>query len=284
MHKNYHEHVAMLASKAILYEVATSPKPGLVDRFNNGAHTDMDFFTFMASSSALNKGFMEIAQAADTYSGEAEHLLSLLRPIGLEMEKAMFAATDQVNTHKGIVFSLGILVAATIQVSKNELPTSDAVIAYVKRMTSGLTQELISSEEKKDKTSGEKIFKTYGLTGIRGEVESGFQTVQKYGLDVLKKSYYTLGNKNDLFIHVLFSLMTACEDSNIISRHEPETLYEVQAMAKDFIHSGGMKQQNSIEQVKELDRIFTERNISPGGSADLLAVTIFFGLVENLIS
>jgi len=78
--------------------------------------------------------------------------------------------------------------------------------------------------------------------------------------------------------------MTACEDSNIISRHEPETLFEVQAMAKQFVESGGMHQKRSKDKVEEMDLLFTQRNISPGGSADLLAVTIFFGLIENIIS
>ncbi len=283
MHTKYHEHVAMLASKSVLYEVTASPKPGLVDRNNNGAHTDMDFFTFMASSSALNKGFLEIAQVTNAFEGAPHELLKLLRPIGIMMEEAMFEATSGVNTHKGIIFSLGLLVAATVEVSKREVPSATVVAAYVKTMTVGLTKELKNDDRDAQMTNGEKIFQTYGYTGIRGEVEAGFPTVMNFGLDALKESYYTLGCKNKSFIHTLFRLMTVCEDSNIISRHNPETLTEVQEVAKNFLESGGMYQENCIQQVEELDKRFTAAYISPGGSADLLAVSIFFGLIENII-
>jgi len=283
MHTKYHEHIAMLASKAVLYEVTASPKPGLVDRYNNGAHTDMDFFTFMASSSALNRGFLEIAQVAKEFVGQPFELLNRLRPIGIMMEEAMFEATSGVNTHKGIIFSLGLLVAATVEVSKRETPSAEVVATYVKTMTVGLTEELKNDDKDAQMTNGEKIFQTYGYTGIRGEVEAGFPTVMNFGLDALKKSYYTLGCKNKSFIQTLFRLMTVCEDSNIISRHNPETLNEVQEVAKNFLESGGMYQENCIQQVEELDKRFTEAYISPGGSADLLAVSIFFGLIENII-
>lgn len=274
--------IAEMATKAILYEVSTTPKPGLVDRINSGAHDDMDFFTFMASSSAISQGFYEIAEVAYEYNGSPNNLLKLLRPIGMAMEKKMFHATDKINTHKGIIFSLGILTASAVQVSKMSTLTIDNTIDYVKEMTEGLSSEL-TFESNQMTTHGERSFKTYGLKGIRGEVEMGFPTVMKFGLDALKNSYYTLEYKNDLFIQVLFSLMTVCEDSNIIARHDPETLYEVQALAKNFIESGGMAQEHAKDILNTLDQEFIKRNISPGGAADLLAVTIFLGLIENII-
>lgn len=274
--------IAEKAVRAILYEVTTSPKPGLVDRFNNGAHSDMDFFTFMASSSAISNGFYEIAEFASKYKGKPEDLLVHLRPIGIEMEKLMFRATNKVNTHKGIVFSLGILTAAAVKVSEQEELTTARIIEYCKRMTGGLTLELSHDDGGPD-THGKKTFKSYGTLGIRGEVEKGFPTVVKFGLDALKKTYYTLECKNDLFLQVLFTLMSVCEDSNILSRHDPETLEEVQVVAKNFIESGGMNQKDVHKKIKELDDVFIKRHISPGGSADLLAVTIFFGLIENII-
>lgn len=287
MEKTFSTHIASLALKSVLYEVSTSPKPGLVDRFTSGAHTDMDFFTFMSSSSALSKGFHDICDYSRGFKGRPAELLDGIRPIGIEMEKSMFKATEGVNTHKGIVFSLGLVVAAAVQVNKKETCTPEAIAEYVKVMTEGLTQELTQRKNHEILTqlsNGEKIYETYGFKGIRGEVEAGFPTVLKTGLDALRNSYYTFDCKNKLFIQTLFVLMTVCEDSNIISRHDPETLFEVQAMAKDFIESGGMHQGDGLTQVEEMNRLFTQRHISPGGSADLLAVTIFFGLLENIIS
>lgn len=284
MEKKYYEHVAAYAIRAVLYEVTTSPKPGLVDRYTNGAHSDMDIFTFMSSSSAISKGFLDIGEFTENYSGEVEGLLQGLRPIGMEIEAAMFEATQGVNTHKGIVFSLGLFIAAAVQVNKLKKPTAENISDYIKKMTVGLSRELINNGGAVGITHGKEIFNSYGFKGIRGEAEDGFPTVLKYGLDALKKSYYTLPSKNDLFVQTLFSIMTVCEDSNIVSRHKPETLYEVQAIAKKFLESGGMKQENAKKIVETMDEDFTKRNISPGGAADLLAVTIFLALIENIIT
>lgn len=277
-----HKRIAEMATRAILYEVTTSPKPGLVDRHNSGAHNDMDFFTFMASSAAISSGFYEIAEKAYNHTGSPVELMKEIRPIGIKMEKNMFDSTDQINTHKGIIFSLGILTAASVASGRKEDLETGKIIEYSRKMTLGITDELRKCQAI-EKSNGEKTFSQYGTLGIRGEVEKGFPTVVNFGLDVLKNSYYTLDYKNEIFLQVLFSLMSACEDSNILSRHNLETLKEVQDTAKNFLEAGGMEQENAHEIVSKLDQEFISRNISPGGSADLLAVTIFFGLIENII-
>lgn len=287
MNKLYSNYLAESATKAVLFEVSTSPKPGLVDRHNNGAHKDMDFFTFMSSSSAISGGFLKIAEASERFDGiNKNELLNIIRPIGIEMEKSMFKATNGVNTHKGIIFSLGIICAAAAQIGKKNNYNkiyAEEISEYTMMMTEGLTKELETSRFSSSITKGEEIYHKYGIKGIRGEVESGFQSVLKSGLDELRNSYYTFNCKNDLFIQMLFRIMSVCEDSNIISRHVPETLYEVQEIAKDFIESGGMNNEDGIIRVKSLDQLFISRNISPGGSADLLAVSILLGILEKII-
>jgi len=277
-----HKKIAEMANKAILYEVTTTPKPGLVDRDNSGAHSDMDYFTFMASSAAISKGFYDIAKLSEEFTGPPKELLNIIRPVGISMEDNMFLATDKVNTHKGIIFSLGLCVASAVQCHKSECLNASEIMTYIKKMMLGISGEL-KNPTSIEMTNGEQIYRKYGLKGIRGEAEAGYPTVLKSGLDVLKNSYYTLDCKNELFIQVLFSLMSTCEDSNIVSRHNPETLYKVQDMAKKFLDSGGMYQENVYDILRGLDQEFIRDNISPGGSADLLAVTLFLGLIENII-
>lgn len=284
MEMMYYEQLAAYATRAVLYEVTTSPKPGLVDRYTNGAHDDMDIFTFMSSTSALTKGFSEIGECAHNFNGSGEALFQDLRPIGMAMESSMFKATHGVNTHKGIIFSLSLSIAAAVQVNKVSQPTAEKISEYIKSMTRGVSKELHENGETAEMTHGKEIYKSYGFKGIRGEAEDGFPTVMNYGLETLRIAKDTLSNKNDVFIETLFSIMTVCEDSNIISRHAPETLYEIQLVAKNFLDSGGMSQKNAIEMIEKMDCDFTERNISPGGSADLLVITIFLGLVESLIT
>ena len=277
-----HKKIASLINKAILYEVSTTPKPGLVDRDNSGAHTDMDYYTFISSATSISDGFYEIAALSNQFEGLPKDLFRAIRPIGIQMEKDMFEATNGINTHKGIIFSMGILCAASVQVALNHSLNAEKVIAFTKQMTCGVTSEL-KDVKTSEMTNGERLYKQYGIKGIRGEVEAGFPSVLNFGLDALKNSYYTFQCKNDLFVQALFALMTNVEDSNILSRHDPETLYEVQGMAKNFLESGGMTQEDANHQVKALDDLFIKRNISPGGSADLLAVTLYLGLIENII-
>ncbi|MCH4890679.1 triphosphoribosyl-dephospho-CoA synthase CitG [Acidaminobacter sp. JC074] len=277
-----HRKIASLVNKAILYEVTTTPKPGLVDRNNSGAHKDMDYYTFISSACAIAGGFYEIAEVSYEFDGKPKDLLGRIRPIGKQMETDMFEATCGINTHKGIIFSLGILCAASVQVQKKESLNAENIIEYSKKMTLGITDEL-KNDKSLGKTNGERLYKNYGFLGIRGEVEAGFPSVMKSGLDALRNSYYTLQCKNELFIQTLFQLMTCVEDSNVLSRHNLETLSEVQEIAKNFLDAGGMFDEDAISYVEEMDRQFIKRNISPGGSADLLAVTLFLGLIEKII-
>ena len=109
----YHEYLSYLAHKAMLYEVSASPKPGLVDRFSNGAHKDMDFFTFMSSSASLSQFFSHCALEGEKHlDSDLPNLFSSLRIPGISAEKKMFFATNNINTHKGAIFSIGTICAA----------------------------------------------------------------------------------------------------------------------------------------------------------------------------
>src|SRR4051812_47765287 len=113
MAEHWIQTISQKALLSLLYEVSASPKPGLVDRYNQGAHKDMDFFTFMASSAALSNYFNDCVAEGVKYSGQnPQELFFSLRSLGVDAEKSMFEATDNVNTHKGLIFSLGIICAA----------------------------------------------------------------------------------------------------------------------------------------------------------------------------
>lgn len=279
--------ISQKALLALLYEVSASPKPGLVDRFNQGAHKDMDFFTFMASSAALSNYFNDCVAEGVEYSGRIpQELFNALRSHGMKAEKAMFEATNNVNTHKGLIFSLGIICAAAsccMMESENKIVDTETICTKVSLMTQGLClRELTFLNKSESLTYGEKLYQKYGLKGIRGEVESGFQTVRNYSLPELRKlkSLGTL-HQNDILIQTLLHLMAVNEDSNIVARHDLETLEFVHLYAGRVLDSGGVFTQEGMQMVNEMDREFIRKNISPGGSADLLAVTIMFDLLSK---
>ncbi|WP_257984331.1 triphosphoribosyl-dephospho-CoA synthase CitG [Neobacillus cucumis] len=277
--------ISQKALRALLYEVSASPKPGLVDRFNKGAHTDMDFFTFIDSSSALSNYFSYCVVEGVKYSGKnPEELFQALRGLGINAEKVMFEATDGVNTHKGLIFSLGVIcAAASCSMMENESKNMDIEIICekVSLMTKGLClRELTFLNKSKGLTYGEKLFLKYGLRGIRGEVESGFATVRNYSLPVIRKlkslkSFHI----NDILVQVLLHLMAVNEDTNIVARHDLKTLEYVQRYAQQVLDLGGTLTPQGMEMVFEMDKEFIGRNISPGGSADLLAVTVMLDLL-----
>lgn len=287
MKKNFCKYIGSVATRSMLYELAASPKPGLVDRNNSGAHHDMDFFTFLDSISVLGPYFELCALAGlDFKGGNYRRLLKKLRPLGIEAERDMFKATSGVNTHKGVVFSQGIIAsAAGVLHSDNKEINIFNIIEIVKEITWGVTGELEIKKEGSTLTYGERLFKKYGITGIRGEVEGGFPTVQEHSYPFLKELVSREGYKkagiNDIMVQTLLKLMAHTEDSNILGRAGKEGLEFVQSSAKEALDLGGMFTREGKSYIRELDSIFIRRNISPGGSADLLSVTFMLFLLEN---
>lgn len=272
------------AIKSLIYEVSATPKPGLVDRKNSGAHRDMDFYSFIDSSLALTDYFYQCAlTGTDFYDQDMRKLLEAIRPIGIKAEEKMFKATKGVNTHKGLIFSLGIIAAAAGYLYRKERKTQfyvDEITSLVKEICIGLTLELENLGQKKELTYGEKLYIKYSSKGIRGEVESGFETVRRYSLPLLKELKSQDVKLNDCLVQVLLSLMANTEDSNILGRHNMDVLEFVKVDARTALNIGGYLSPGGRRYVEGMDRYFIKKNISPGGSADLLAVTIMLYLLE----
>ncbi|MBQ7795748.1 MAG: triphosphoribosyl-dephospho-CoA synthase CitG [Lachnospiraceae bacterium] len=262
---------ASLACRALLYEVGTSPKPGLVDRFNNGSHKDMDIFTFMNSSSALWPYFeacVRIGQrTADQLPAET---FSLLRKEGQKAERTMFSATKGVNTHKGAIFSMGIVCGALGRLPRATWSQTEIILDECSAMTKGLVEKDFSSISANTAfTNGQKLYVNHGITGIRGQVEAGFPAVRNAGLPVLLAGVAEGKSLNDAGCAALLALMTTATDTNLIARSNMETYTEVMELVKDVLKQNPYPDQETLEW---LDSFFIEKNLSPGGSADLLAI------------
>ena len=282
-------HIASLAQRAILYEVSTTPKPGLVDRDNSGSHKDMDFFTFMASSSVLYRGFFQCALEGLYFDdADSTKLLNKIRAHGFECETSMFEATSGVNTHKGIIFSLGILSAIIGNLYKKygfqNFPM-EIICGEVKKVAKDLTsRDFKDIYSKKVLTHGEGLYKEFGYKGIRGEIENGFITIQENVVQIIRDSAINKQfSMNDLFLEIIVNIMAESEDTNVIIRGGIDGLKIVKSISRDFLKSGGMKQCGAKEKLESINEDFIKKNLSPGGSADLLAVSIFMGMIEGSI-
>ena len=272
--------VGQYLTQAILLEVSTHPKPGLVTRLSNGAHKDMSIFTFMMSSAVLSKAFNDLQDIGQAHRGTLAELFCKLRSYGVGAEAELLRVTKGVNTQRGILFAGGI-VSAVSGYAMNMGLSRDALLPMIKEMAAGLVAKELKNLDHAAMTAGEKLYYKYGITGIRGEVENGFPSVVNYGLPALEDAFDKGATINDALVHALISLMTVVEDSNVIWRTDYDTLLEVQRIAKNILSLGSVFTEKGRIAIAETERYFLQRRISPGGSADLLSVTITLYLLEH---
>jgi len=273
-----------LATKALLEEVGTTPKPGLVDRLHSGAHSDMDHATFVSSTFALKPFFGKMAAAGAGCDGSLETLFDTVRSLGIVAEQAMFAATGGVNTHKGLLFCAGILSSVSTYAKKTYARVdADLLCALVQEMTwKALDNDFATMKKKAHKSHGELLFANFGINGVRGEVQQGFPSVRTFSLPAYTQYLKQGKDPNLARIQTLLLLMSKVQDTNVLYRHGWGTLAYVQDKSKQILQCGGAFSKEGLGLLSELDNEFTKRRISPGGCADLLAVTILLhDLGEN---
>ena len=278
--------IASLAVQAILYEAACTPSPGLVSRVSSGAHSDMDYFTFLDSATALISPLILCARAGLS-SNSPKEIFRQIRQIGQLGERQMFHKTEGVNTHKGTLFLMGICCAAVGKALHSDASFS-SVQSIIQDMTEGLVETELSSRVRDMEntpasvlTHGERLFLTHKVEGIRGEVQRGLPTVFDFSLPFYKENHEL--SQNLRLVQTLLAIMQFSEDTNILHRHSFETLKEVQERAKQIISLGGVRTPAGIRAIEEMDEDFCRRKIGPGGSADLLGVTVFLHLLEGFM-
>lgn len=268
--------VGALAHEALIREVELTPKPGLVDRRNTGSHRDMDLQTFRRSAAAIAEWFpVFFRRGLADCAVPASHFLPLLRPEGIACENAMFRVTQGVNTHKGGIFSMGLLCAAAGRLHGRGEPVDHALLCEeVAQICASLVDHELKGRSEAT-TAGEHLFRKHGLTGARGEVASGFATVREQSLPVFEQTRDRHDCEERALHAALLQLLAHNRDTNIVSRGGMEGLAFVQAEARRVLSEGGVTLPDYLERMAELDDALIARNLSPGGSADLLAVTWF---------
>lgn len=251
--------VADLAERALRLELDTTPKPGLVDRQDNGAHKDMDYALMSKSISALRPYLTRLAVESAKDIDPAK-----IKEIGIEAEKAMLKATGGVNTHKGALFCIGLSVAAASCLACS----TGAVDAYsFKELVSRAASEIPSARG----THGAEAKRSFKAVGALENARAAYPELFADWLP------YYLSLEGDPFrCHkTLLHIMTTLDDTNILHRRGAEGLAHAEAEAarllEDFSESG----------LSSLNKDFIRENISPGGSADMLSLTIFINSIIN---
>ncbi len=266
------ELISGLAEDALTEEAHIGPKPGLVDRFGRGAHRDMDEAAFIMSAKALRPYFRDCAYAGIHLEGSGDRgVLNRLKELGIQAEKTMLSVTAGANTHKGAIFSMGIFSCAAGMCvgSFDGSSFKDKVKILGKAMS-----QLIEEEE--SSTAGARALRDYGIGGIRKEAALGYPSVFGTGVPVFTSELRRGmgGRKEEIAaLKTLLGLIAVSEDTNIIARGGIEGYRWLKEQAEKNL--GAMSEDELIGALTDMDRECVEKNISPGGSADLLGLTLF---------
>ncbi len=272
--------IAHLATQALQAELDTTPKPGLVDKDNNGAHRDMDYALMQRSIDTLHPYFVKLALlgCADALPTHAS-----IRDMGIEAEKAMLSATNGVNTHKGALFSMGLAVVAAAHEERKIAANEEQIL---KERNGG--EDVLVSLQTTIKALAASFPDTNGTHGSKAKLLSKGTTAIKGALDNAREGYemlfaewlpFYIERRKEHDAHTLHKtllrIMCDLDDTNVIYRTDLATAEEVKQEARALLDNF------SEAALKDMDRHYTTRNISPGGAADMLSLTIFIGSIQT---
>lgn len=275
------EYIAVTAYFALSQEVNTTPKPGLVDKNNCGAHKDMGLRHFFASTNALRPWFYRFAETGmQTKDLTPAETFTKIRTIGVEAEKAMRHATGGINTHKGAIFSMGLLCAAAGRIPPHEW-SAESLLEECAAMTRGIVANDFSGITAENATTaGERLYVKYGISGVRGQAEAGFPAIREVGLPVYKAALRTGLSANHAGAVTLLHLIACTDDTNLIHRSSRKRQLEIRQELQVLLKANPYP---SLDRISALDQQFIDENLSPGGSADLLAMTYFLASIEKTL-
>ena len=265
--------IAASAVHCLLLELETWPKPGLVSHIDPGSHDDMDADTFRVSVSAIEPYFHALAEAGACGCG-----MGRLRNIGLDAEAAMLAATGGINTHRGAIFGLGLLSAAAGARADGRIARGMPLGAAVATLWgASILDDRIGSL-----SHGDRVRRRYGAGGARLEAARGFPGVYGIGLPALRRGIRLLpGDDEAARVEACFALIASVEDTNLLHRGGPAGLRFAHCAAREFLGDGGVGQPGWRERARRVHESFVARRLSPGGAADLLAMTLFVDVCES---
>lgn len=247
--------LSYLAVQSIKAELDTTPKPGLVDKADNGAHSDMDYNLMLKSIYSLHSYFTKLSCLA--YNEDVINI-DKIKTIGIEAEKQMLFTTNGVNTYKGALFSMGlVLYAASYLCQQRDKVQEQQLQKTIKLLSTKFSQP--------DDTHGKKVIEKHNIKGALNSAIDGYPLLFDEWLPFFIKHK----NEEHSLIKLLLFIMTNLDDTNIYYRKGEEVVAHVKQQAQEILDDF------SIDRVEKLNKEFVKENISPGGAADMLSLTLF---------
>lgn len=263
--------LAQLVETALIDEVELSPKPGLVDAFSTGAHTDMDHVLFIRSAQSLTPFFEEMAKAA-WGQPMSQALRETIAEIGRRAETAMLAATGGVNTHKGAIWALGLLISVVSSQFSRQQVFFPSIFSDVQQLVAFPDRQI---QDGSADSHGKTVQKKYGLQGAYGEAAAGFPHVQRALADFWSRE---IPDSDEKRLHMLLAIIASLDDTCILYRSNQQVLTHVQMLA-----AKANSQSLPNADFEQLHMFCLTQNVSPGGSADLLAASFFLLSIASVL-
>jgi triphosphoribosyl-dephospho-CoA synthase len=277
-----------LARQALIAEAELTPKPGLVDRRGSGAHADLSLAVMRRSAFAIEPFIRHMAFQSMNQC-PSPRLRATLAATGRIAESAMLRVTDGTNTHKGAIWTLGLLAAAAV-INQTRAGRFSFDAVFIAR-TAGLIASFDDSDESAPNAErqtpnallshGQIVAQRFGVTGARGEAIKGFPHIVEIGLPVLRAGRLTHGRESIARLDALLSIMAQLDDTCLLYRGGKEALQAAKEGATAAIDAGGAGSTRGQKCLFALDQRLLDLGVSPGGSADLLAGTLFLDAIEE---
>jgi triphosphoribosyl-dephospho-CoA synthase len=255
--------VARHAVRSLYQELVLYPKPGLVSLVDTGSHADMDASTFVRSLFSLRRYFLDIAVAGAEASD-----FNVLRGLGIEAERRMLLATGGINTHRGAIFSLGLLCAAAGRAPSWEPERLRATLV-------DCWGSALSLHRGPSVSNGAMARARHAAPGAREQAAAGFPAIFELALPVLRRTLAAKRGLRCARIDTLFTLMAELSDTNVYHRGGEEGARIVRETSLRFLERGGTAAPDWEDEALAAHRLFVAHRLSPGGAADLLAATCF---------
>lgn len=264
--------LARLACQAMIAEAELTPKPGLVDRRGSGSHQDLSLAIMRESAVAIEPCLREMAEVSEgRRPGPA--LREDLGVIGRKAERSMYAVTDGSNSHKGVIWALGLLVSAAAMRGDTQAER----IARIASMIAAHEDPYLPAVE----SHGALVTRRHGVAGARGEAIAGFPHVIRLGLPTLRAKRLARVPENAARLDSFLSIMAGIADTCVLYRGGWAALSTVRQGAAAILGAGGCESPLGLRLLQDLDVRVRVLGVSPGGSADLLAATLFLDAVER---
>ncbi|WP_238654861.1 triphosphoribosyl-dephospho-CoA synthase [Paenibacillus piscarius] len=273
--------IAEAMTYSLLSEAVSWPSPGLVSAVSTGCHRDMDIYTFLRSALRIQPYYREAAlfgMEASGGSNRLEDLFQRLQRTGQRAEADMLTATGGVNTHKGTIFLGMILCAAAGMASRGQ--SVEAAPEEICRLARSIAERPLQAqlaailEQSQCISTGARAYREWGVRGIRGEVIDGFPSILNTGLPSFREALDQGADLRTALVHCLLSLMSVAQDTTLLNREfDRARIHYTQSCALEALARGSLFTAEGRACIRTMEEDFRLRSLSPGGSADLLAMT-----------